>query len=84
MSSSRGAVTDTLPHAGRTAAAVTTVDSVPTIEAVLASNNVFARAAINAGTRPAFSLPSQAILLLFLAPGGRLRELCKPQSSIKL
>ena len=26
-------------------------------------------------TRPAFSLPSQAILLLFLPPGGRLREL---------
>jgi hypothetical protein len=25
-------------------------------------------------TRPAFSLPSQAILLLFLPPGGRLRE----------
>jgi len=47
--------------------------SVPAIEAVLASNNAL-HDSDQCRDTPAFSLLAQAILLLFLAPVGRLRN----------
>jgi hypothetical protein len=71
----------TLPHAGRTAAVNARLRSqLRLCSRVTALRNV----AINAGTRPALSLPSQAILLLLLALGERLREFVSRKSYCQL
>ena len=59
--------------------------SVPAIEAVLASNRATREQRSMPGQRPASSLPSQAILLLFLICAWRLASrIAKPRSSYQL